>query len=85
MATATPGPSPNPNALRFALDITLPDTITFGNAEEAASDPFGAAVFAVDGVVSIFGVNDFVTVNRRPDAPWDPIVEAVQAAVAKYL
>jgi hypothetical protein len=85
MATATPGPSPNPNALRFALDTTLPDTINFSSAEEAAGDPFGAAVFAVDGVVSIFGVNDFVTVNRRPDAPWDPIVGAVQAAAAAHL
>jgi hypothetical protein len=85
MASATPGPSPNPNALRFALDTTLPDTINFGSAEEAAGDPFGAAVFAVDGVVSIFGVNDFITVNRRPDAPWDPIVEAVQAAAAAHL
>jgi hypothetical protein len=85
MATATPGPSPNPNALRFALDTTLSDTINFGSAEEAAGDPFGAAVFTVDGVVSIFGVNDFVTVNRRPDAPWDPIVEAVQAAAAAHL
>jgi hypothetical protein len=85
MASATPGPSPNPNALRFALDTTLPDTINFTSAEEAAGDPFGAAVFAVDGVVSIFGVNDFVTVNRRPDADWDPIVQAVQAAAAEHL
>lgn len=85
MAVATPGPSPNPNALRFALDTTLPDTINFGNAEEAAAHPFAAAVFAVDGVVSIFGVNDFVTVNRRPNADWGPIVEAVQAAAAEHL
>jgi hypothetical protein len=85
MATATPGPSPNPNALRFALDITLPDTISFGSAEEAAGDPFAEAVFQVDGVASIFGVNDFVTINRRPGADWDPIVEAVQAAAAEHL
>jgi hypothetical protein len=85
MATATPGPSPNPNALRFALDTTLADTINFGSADEAAGNPFAEAVFKVDGVASIFGVNDFVTVNRRPDADWDPIVEAVQAAAAAHL
>jgi hypothetical protein len=85
MATATPGPSPNPNALRFSLDTTLPDTINFTGAEEAAGHPFAAAVFAVEGVASVFGVNDFVTVNRRPGAEWDPIIEAVQAAAAAHL
>ena len=85
MATATPSPSPNPNALRFSLDTTLPDSINFTSAEEAAGHPFAAAVFAVDGVASVFGVNDFVTVNRKPNAEWDPIVEAVQAAAAAHL
>lgn len=85
MATATPAPSPNPNALRFSLDTTLPDTISVNSADEAAGNPFAEAVFAVDGVATIFGVNDFVTVNRKPGADWDPIVEAVQAAAAEHL
>jgi hypothetical protein len=85
MATATPGPSPNPNALRFQLDITLPGTINFSNPAEAAADPFAAKVFAVEGVTSLFGVNDFVTVNRRPGVEWDPIIAAVQAAAAEHL
>jgi hypothetical protein len=71
--------------MRFALDVTLPDTISFGSADEAAGDPFGSAVFAVEGVASIFGVNDFVTVNRTAGADWDPIVAAVQAAAAEHL
>ena len=85
MATATPSPSPNPNALRFGLDTTLGDTLSFNNADDAAGHPFARAVFAVDGVVSIFGVNDFVTVTRRPGADWEPIVAAVQAAAADHL
>ena len=85
MATATPGPSPNPNALRFQLDVVLPDTINYASAAEAAANPFAAAVFAADGVASVFGVNDFVTVNRTPGADWDPIIEAVQAAAAANL
>ena len=44
--------------------------------------PFAEAVFAVEGVASIFGVNDFVTVTRQPGAEWDPIVAAVVAAAA---
>jgi hypothetical protein len=85
MATATPQPSPNPNATRFQLDVTLAATISFNNADEAKGDPFAERVFAVDGVAAIFGVNDFVTVTRRPGADWDPIVSAVQQAAAEHL
>ena len=85
MATATPSPSPNPNALRFGLDTTLPDTISVNSPDEAKGNPFAEAVFAVDGVATIFGVNDFVTVNRKPGAEWEPIIEAVQAAAAEHL
>ena len=85
MATAEPSPSPNPNALRFQLDVTLPDTLSFNSTAEADSHPFAAAVFAAPGVAAIFGVNDFVTVTRTPGAAWDPIVEAVQAAAADHL
>jgi hypothetical protein len=85
MATADPSPSPNPNALRFQLDTTLPDTLSFNSAGDAAGNPFAEAVFAVEGVAAIFGVNDFVTVTRTPGAAWDPIVEAVQRAAAEHL
>jgi hypothetical protein len=71
--------------LRFQLDTTLSDGMNFTSAEEAAGHPFAAAVFAVDGVTSVFGVNDFVTVNRKPGVEWDPIIEAVQAAAAEHL
>lgn len=85
MATAVPSPSPNPNAVRFQLDTTLPGTLSFNSAAEAAGHPFAQAVFAAPGVAAVFGVNDFVTVTRAPGADWGPIVEAVQAAAAAHL
>lgn len=85
MATATPEPSPNPNALKFNLDTTLPGTWNFASAEAAAGNAFAEAVFRAPGVASIFGVNDFVTINRTPGAEWDPIVMAVQQAAAEHL
>ena len=85
MATATPTPSPNPNAVRFGLDVNLPETLNVANAAAAAGNPFAEAVFAAPGVASIFGVNDFVTVTRQPGAEWDPIIAAVQDAAAAHL
>lgn len=85
MATASPAPTPNPNAMRFQLDTTLPATINFKTAADAADNPFAKAVFEADGVAAVFGVNDFVTITRAPEASWDAIVDAVQAAAAEHL
>ena len=84
MATATPGSTPNPNAIKFTLDVTLGEMI---NADPArgSDDPFAAAVLALPGVANLFGVNDFVTVTRLEGADWDPIVAGVQAAAAEHL
>ncbi|HUR18060.1 MAG TPA: NifU N-terminal domain-containing protein [Acidimicrobiales bacterium] len=85
MANATPQPSPNPNALRFQLDTTLATTLSFSNATAAEADPFAKQVFSAEGVASIFGVNDFVTVTRSAGADWDPIIAVVQSAAAEHL
>ena len=82
VANAQPSSTPNPNALKFTLDTTLPAMINVGSAEEATSS-FERAVFAAPGVVNLFGVNDFVTVTRAPGADWDPIIAAVTSAAAE--
>ena len=85
MASASPSPTPNPNAMKFTLDVTLPEMLNMASPEAAAGMPFAEAVFAAGGVASIFGVNDFITVTRQPDAEWEPIVSAVIAAAAANL
>lgn len=85
MASATPSPTPNPNAMKYTLDVKLPATINFASAEAAAGNDFAAAIFAAGGVASLFGVNDFVTVTRQPGAEWDAITTAVEAAAAEHL
>ena len=84
MATAEPSATPNPDAMKFTLDRTLPAMINL-SAGDATDDPFAAAVLAADGVIAIFATNDFVTVRRADGAEWDPIVAAVQAAAAEHL
>jgi hypothetical protein len=84
MACATPSPTPNPNAMKFTLDVALPARI-LANRGDDVDDAFTRALLAIDGVASVFGVNDFVTITREPDADWDPIIEATQCAVADHL
>jgi hypothetical protein len=40
MATASPTPTPNPDALKFTLDTTLPASFNVTNAEAAFGNPF---------------------------------------------
>ncbi|HEX9260260.1 MAG TPA: NifU N-terminal domain-containing protein [Acidimicrobiales bacterium] len=84
MASATPSPTPNPNALKFTLSTRIGEMMNFAGAEEAVT-PFACAVFAAPGVASLFGVNDFVTVTRVDGADWEPIISAVKAAAAEHL
>ncbi len=74
MASASPSPTPNPNAMKFTLDASVPTDF------EASA--FGQALLAIAGVVSVFGVANFVTVTRSPEAEWDGIVTAVLEAAA---
>ena len=85
VANATPSPTPNPDAMKFTLDVKLPAMFNVATAEAAADIPFAAAVFAGGGVATAFGVNDFVTITRQPGADWAPIVAAVQSAAATHL
>jgi hypothetical protein len=84
MARVTPSTTPNPNAMKFTLDVTLSERIDTTRGEGTDSE-FAKAMLGVDGVASVFGVNDFVTITREPDADWDAIVCAVEDAAAAHL
>jgi hypothetical protein len=84
MATVRPSTTPNPNAMKFTLDVTLATRIDTTRGE-GVDTPFAQAVLAFAGVASVFGVNDFVTITREPDADWDAIVCAVEDAAAEHL
>ena len=83
--SVTPEQTPNPNAMKFTVDRKVAEKGSFSlnSANEAAASPLGKAIFALPGVVSIFGVNNFITVTKDDGTPWDrllgPIAEALQA------
>ena len=85
MATATPSPTPNPDAMKFTLDAKLTAPMNFASADAAAENAFATSVFGAAGVSAVFGVNDFVTVTRISGAAWEPIIAAVQAAAGDHL
>ena len=79
-------PTPNPNAGKFTLNrrvVDGPASISFYTAEDAADHPLGAALFDIEGVASLFMVDDFVTVIKAAESSWDKLIPEIQTAIER--
>ena len=78
-------PTPNPNAIKFSLDVPTTDGSpkTFRNAGEAAGTPLARELFAIPGVVYVFMTSNFISVNKSPESRWEEIVPRATLAIGK--
>lgn len=67
--------TPNPHALKFILNEKLLNYETRQYADKLAAkdDPFAAGIFELEGVVSVFYMDKFVTIEKSIDANWGQI------------
>ncbi len=67
--------TPNPQALKFVVNeiLIIRETRNFNNKDEAEKDPLAKAVFEIEGVVSFFYMDKFITIEKEPDANWNDI------------
>ncbi len=67
--------TPNPQALKFLLNerLLVSESRQFGTKEEAENDPLAKAIFAIEGVVSVFYMDKFVTIEKSKDSDWGKI------------
>lgn len=76
-------PTPNPNSMKLNLDTALP---AGASLHFAAPDPAAPAyvnrLLAIPGVRSVYQVADFIALERRPQAGWQPILAAVREVLA---
>ena len=56
--------------------------ITFPDAGAARGTPWAERMFGIPGVVSLFGMRDFLTVTKAPAADWNVIVPKAVAILA---
>lgn len=76
--------TPNPQALKFILNEKLlnRETRQFNSKEEAQKDPLAKGIFEIEGVVSVFYMDKFITIEKDPKAQWGqiqrPFVEFVK-------
>lgn len=67
--------TPNPQALKFILNEKLlnRETRSFKNKQEAENDPLAKGIFELEGVVSVFYMERFVTIEKEPNISWGKI------------
>ena len=86
--------TPNPNAAKFTLNRVVaaqgttyrlpaaPTGESTGTAQAgdaaSAEAAWAQQLLGIPGVVQVFAINNFVSVNKAPDAAWDAIVPHVE-------
>ena len=77
--------TPNPNAFKFVFpEKIFPTPLSFPSAEKAQAHPLAAELFALGSIYNVFMAQDFVTVNKLPDVPWDEIQTRIQSIIEQY-
>jgi len=67
--------TPNPQALKFILNqkLLIRETRNYRSKEEAANDPLAKGIFEIPGVVSLFYMDKFITIEKESTAQWGQI------------
>lgn len=81
-------PTPNPNAGKFVVDRQVAPVGTsrsYYDRDEARGDPVARALMALEGVRSLFMVDDFITVTKTHSARWEALVPQVEATLRAHL
>ncbi len=67
--------TPNPHALKFILNEKLlnVESRQFATKEDAENDPLAKGVFEIEGVVSVFYMDKFVTIEKSKETNWGQI------------
>jgi len=76
------GGTPNPNAVKFTLNRTVAAKgETYRGDPSAIAAPWAKALLSIPGIVGVFGINNFISVNKTPEASWEAIIPKAQEAL----
>jgi NFU1 iron-sulfur cluster scaffold homolog, mitochondrial len=75
--------TPNPNAVKFILREPVTNGVgrQFGEADQAQADSLAKSLFEVGSVVSVFYMDNMVTVEKEDAADWDDLLPALAVPI----
>lgn len=76
-------PTPNPHSMKFTLNRTVAqsNSQSYRDVNDAANSPLAQTLFTVQGVKTLFLLNNFITVGRHEGEDWAAIVPGVEQAI----
>lgn len=74
--------TPNPHAVKCTLNRTVAAKgETYRGDPSAVPAPWAKALLSIPGIVGVYGVNNFISMNKQPDVAWDAILPRAEAAL----
>lgn len=75
--------TPNPNAVKFILrePVTSGVARQFGSSDQAQSDELAKSLFNVGNVVSVFYMDNMITVEKEDAADWDELLPTLAVPI----
>lgn len=76
--------TPNPNAAKLTLNRTVATKgETYRGDPAAVGAPWAKALLGIPGVIGVFGINNFISINKSPDVQWDAIIPQAEEGLRK--
>lgn len=75
--------TPNPNAVKFILREPVSNGVArqYGSSELAQSDPLAKSLFDVGHVVSVFYMDNMITVEKDEESDWDELLPTLAVPI----
>src|SRR5436309_15026567 len=75
--------TPNPNAVKFILREPVSNGVArqFASLEQGQSDSLAKSLFDVGSVVSVFYMDNMITVEKKDEADWDELLPALAVPI----
>jgi NFU1 iron-sulfur cluster scaffold homolog, mitochondrial len=75
--------TPNPNAVKFILrePVTHGVAFQFDSSEKGLNDPLAKSLFDVGNVVSVFYMDNMITVEKEDAADWDELLPTLAVPI----
>ena len=75
--------TPNPHAIKLTLNRVVSEQGKTFRDPATADLPWAKALLEIEGIVGIYGINNFISVNKQPDVAWDALVPQIESALQR--
>lgn len=77
--------TPNPNALKFVLNIPVKNEgrVTYKSAAECDTNPLAKAIFTVSNIREVYFFDNYITVTQDGNIGWEDIEDQIQRLIVE--